>query len=125
MTGGARASGPRFRTEERTVSGNPDIWWAYWYFHLPNYAFSVLFYTLFGRLMLGFVVPPNTTNYIYRWFCRLTDWLLRLVDPITPRALPRALLPPIAAFWVVIARVIFFMVLFQAGLTPRMTPVGG
>ena len=107
------------------MSGNPDIWWTYWYFHLPNYAFSVLFYTLFGRLMLGFFVPPNTTNYIYRWFCRLTDWVIWLVEPITPRALPRVLLPPIAAFWIVIARVIFFMVLFQAGLTPRMTPVGG
>ena len=34
-------------------------------------------------------------------------------------------LPPIAAFWVVIARILFFMLMFQAGLTPRMAPAGG
>ena len=102
------------------MAGDTNIWWSYLYFHLPNYGFSVLFYTLFGRLLLGFFVPPGTNNYIYRWFCRLTDWLLRLVDPITPRMIPRSFLPPVAAFWVVIARIVFFMIMFQAGLTPRM-----
>ncbi len=99
-----------------------DIWWSYWYFHLPNYAFSVLFYTLFGRFMLGFFLPPNSNNYIYRWFCRLTNWLIRPVAFITPSILPKFLLPPIAAFWIVIARVVFFMLMFSAGLTPRMAP---
>ncbi|MCC7271825.1 MAG: YggT family protein [Alphaproteobacteria bacterium] len=103
------------------MSGGQDIWWSYWYFHLPNYAFSVLFYTLFGRFLLGLVVPPTSSNYIYRWFCRLTDWLIVLVDRITPAMIPRAFLPPAAAFWVVVARVVFFMAMFQAGLTPRMS----
>jgi len=107
------------------VTGQSDIWWSYLYFHLPNYAFSVLFYTLFGRFLLGFVVPPGTSNYIYRWFCRLTDWLIRPVDRITPRMIPRPFLPPVAAFWVIVARVLFFMLMFQAGLTPRLTPAGG
>jgi YggT family protein len=101
-----------------------DLWWPYWYFHLPNYAFSVLFYTLFGRFLLGFFLPPDSKNYIYRWFCRLTDWLLRPVAFITPGALPAFLLPPIAAFWVAITRVVFYAVMFSAGLTPRL-PVQG
>ena len=99
-----------------------DIWWSYWYFHLPNYAFAVIFYTLFGRFLLGMFVPPNTTNYIYRWFCRLTDWWIRPVAFITPSIFPPGLLPPIAAFWIVIVRVAFFMTMFAAGLTPRLTP---
>lgn len=98
-----------------------DLWWPYLYFHLPNYAFSVLFYTLLGRFLLGFFLPPDSKNYIYRWFCRLTNWIIRPVAFITPGILPPAFLPPIAAFWVVIARLAFFMIMFAAGLTPRPT----
>lgn len=102
-----------------------DIWWSYWYFHLPNYVFAVLFYTLFGRFALGLFLPPNSPNYIYRWFCRLTDWFMAPVALITPRALPPVLLPPVAAFWIVILRLAFFIVLYAAGLMPRMAPAQG
>lgn len=101
-----------------------DIWWSYWYFHLPNYVFAVLFYTLFGRFLLGLFLPPDSPNYIYRWFRRLTDWIIAPVAFITPSALPPGLLPPVAAFWVVIARLLFFMFMFAAGLTPRLAPAG-
>jgi hypothetical protein len=50
-----------------------ELWWSYWYFHLPNYAFAVLFWTLIGRFMFGFFLPPDSPNYIYRWFRRLTE----------------------------------------------------
>lgn len=98
-----------------------DIWWSYWYFHFPNYAFSVLFWTLIGRFMFGVFLPPDSPNYIYRWFRRLTDWLIRLVAFITPSIVPPPALAPIAAFWVAIARIAFFVVLHAAGLTPRIT----
>lgn len=97
-----------------------DLWWSYWYFHLFNYAFSVLFWTLIGRFMFAFFLPPDSPNYIYRWFRRLTDWLMRPVAFITPSIMPRLALAPIAAFWVAMARVAFFMALHAAGLTPRM-----
>src|SRR3990172_6745481 len=96
-----------------------DIWWPYWYFHLPHYALSVIFYTLFGRFAMAFFLSPPSTNYIFRWFCRLTDWLLGPIAFITPRSLHGALLLPVAAFWVVVARVAFFAVLYAAGLMPR------
>lgn len=102
-----------------------DIWFAYWYLHLPNYAFAVLFYTLFGRFLLSFFLPPDSPNYIYRWFRRLTDWLIRPVAFITPSAFPPIFLPPIAAFWIVIMRVLFFMAMFALGLTPRAQPPAG
>ena len=97
-----------------------NIWWSYWYFHVPNYALSVLFWTLIGRFMFGVFLPPDSPNYIYRWFGRLTDWLMRPVAYITPSIVPALVHAPIAAFWVAVARVAFFVVLHAAGLTPRV-----
>ena len=98
----------------------PDIWWSYWYFHLPNYAFAVLFWTLIGRFAFGLFLQTDSPNFIYRWFRRLTDWLIRLVALITPSIVPPVVLAPVAAFWVAVARVAFFVALHVAGLTPRM-----
>jgi len=97
-----------------------NIWWSYLYFHLPNYAFAVLFYTLIGRFLFGLFLRPDSPNYIYRWFRRLTDWLMRPVAFVTPSIVPALALPPIAAFWVAIARIAFFAALYAAGLTPRV-----
>jgi hypothetical protein len=35
------------------------------------------------------------------------------------------LLAPVAAYWSMVLRVLFFALLYSAGLTPRMTPQGG
>jgi YggT family protein len=71
--------------------------------------------------MFELFVRPDSPNYVYRWFRRLTDWLLRPVSFITPSIVPRLALAPVAAFWVAIARVFFFIILYAAGLTPRVT----
>ena len=60
-----------------------NFWWSYWYFHFPNYAFALLFWTLIGRFIFGIFLPPDSPNYVYRWFRRLTDWLMRPVGFIT------------------------------------------
>jgi len=97
-----------------------DMWWSYWYFHFTHYAFAVLFWPLIGRFMFAIFLPPDSPNYIYRWFRHLTDWLMRPVRYVTPSIVPPLLLPPIAAYWVAMARISFFMALYAAGLTPRM-----
>lgn len=102
------------------MTSGGDIWWSYLPFHLPNYALSVLFYTLWGRFAMGLFLPPDSPNYIYRWFRRLTDWFVRPVTFITPAAMPRVLLPVCAAFWMAVLRVAFFALMYGAGLTPRM-----
>jgi YggT family protein len=98
----------------------PDFWWSYWYFHFPNYAFALLFWTLIGRFMFEIFLPPDSPNYIYRWFRRLTDWLMKPVAYVTPSVVPPLALAPVAAFWVSMARVAFFVALYAAGLTPRI-----
>lgn len=99
--------------------GSQDIWWSYWYFHLPNYLLSLVFYCLFGRLILGFFLPPDSRNYIFRSFRWLTEWIVRPVAYLTPSAIPAVFVPAAAAFWIVVLRVVVFMVFYQLGLTPR------
>jgi hypothetical protein len=96
-----------------------DIWWTYWYFHIPNYALSVVFYCLFGRFALSFFLPAHTKNYIFRSFVWLTQWIVRPAAFLTPSAMPSILMPPIAAFWVVVLRLALFTALYAAGLLPR------
>lgn len=97
-----------------------NLWWAYLPFHLPNYVLALLFWTLIGRFMLALFLQPDSQNYIYRWFRRLTDWLMQPVAFITPSVVPALALAPIAAFWVAMARIAFFIVMHAAGLTPRV-----
>ena len=96
-----------------------DIWWSYWYFHIPNYALSLVFYCLWGRFLLSLFLPPDSPNYIYRSFRWLTNWIYRPAAFVTPSAMPAVAIAPIAAFWVAALRVLLFMVLYQFGLTPR------
>jgi len=57
-----------------------------WYFHLPNFILAALMYTLLGRALLGLMVQPESTNYIWRAFCRLTDPVVAIVAFVTPKA---------------------------------------
>lgn len=102
-----------------------DLWWSYWYFHIPNYALSVVFYCLFGRFALAFFLPADTRNYIFRSFVWLTQWIVRPVAFITPSAMPPLLMPPIAAFWVVVLRLALFTALYSAGLLPKAPAQAG
>ena len=49
---------------------NPLI--QYWYFHIPNLVLAAVMYTLLGRLILSFFVPPDWKNYIWRAFVKIT-----------------------------------------------------
>jgi len=95
-----------------------DLWWPYLHFHIPNYVLAALFYTCWGRFLMSFFLPPDSENYIFRWFRRLTDWLMAPVAYITPSFVPAFFLPPVAAFWIAVSRVAFFFVMFQLGQTP-------
>ncbi|MEX2201201.1 MAG: YggT family protein [Dongiaceae bacterium] len=96
--------------------------WQHWYFHLPNFVLAALVYTLLGRFVLGFFLPPDSQNYIWRWFCRLTDWLLPIVAFITPRYVMFLFLPLIAAFWLTLLR---FALLLWLALTGSLPNIAG
>ena len=57
-----------------------------WYFQVPNFILAALMYTLLGRVLLGFFVDPNSQNYIWRFFCNVTDPVIGAVERVTPKA---------------------------------------
>jgi hypothetical protein len=95
----------------------PGIW-AYWYFHIPNFVLAALVYTLMGRFVLGFFVPENWENYIWRAFRRLTDPVVALVGWGTPAIVPHRVILIFSVLWLTLARVLFALALAAAGLLP-------
>lgn len=66
------------------TSANPLL--ASWLYLAPNFILAALMYTLVGRALLGLFVPPESPNYIWRFFVRVTDPFIALISPLTPKA---------------------------------------
>ena len=52
----------------------------YWYYHLPNFVLAALMYTLLGRVILGLFLDHDSPNYIWRFFCRITDPVIAVFE---------------------------------------------
>jgi len=98
--------------------------WDYPVFHIVNYALSVVMLTCFGRFLLGFLVAPDSQNYIWKWFRFLTDWAIAAVRPITPGFMHPVFMPLVAAFWLLVARYLWFIIAGAAGLRPTLIGSG-
>jgi hypothetical protein len=92
--------------------------WAYWYFHLPNFALAAVMYTLLGRLVLGFFVPADWDNYIWRGFRAVTDPAVRVVRVVTPQVVSDTVILIFGAVWIMVLRVTYLVVLANLGLAP-------
>jgi YggT family protein len=66
------------------TSANPLL--ASWLYLAPNFILAALMYTLLGRVLLGLIVAPDSPNYIWRFFCRVTDPVVAVVALVTPKA---------------------------------------
>ena len=78
-------------------------------------------YSLLARFLLSFVFAPDSRNYIYRAFVRLTDPALAVVRPITPRVVPPLLTVLFSAIWVLIVRFGFFAAFAASDLAPTVS----
>lgn len=99
---------------------NPLI--QYWYFHLPNFVLAAIMYTLLGRLLLSAFAPPDWQNYIWRAFVRITQSAVVVTRFITPQVFPAVVVLVFAILWVMVLRVLLFVLLGNLGLLPT---VGG
>ncbi|MEX0590943.1 MAG: hypothetical protein WD207_07640 [Xanthobacteraceae bacterium] len=97
-------------------SANPLL--AYWWFHLPNLALAALMYTALGRFVLTFVFDPESKNYIWRFFVRITDPVVNLVSYVTPRAVPPLVVLLFSVVWLFSARAALLLAVTMAGLAP-------
>ena len=112
------ASGDQYNGESTLVNASYPLL-TFWYFHLPNYVLAVLMYTLLGRVLLGLVVGSESENYIWRFFCRITDPVVALVSLVTPKAAIPAvvwLFGVVWLFWLRIGLLYLFLIL---GAVPR------
>lgn len=107
------------------MEATAPVWQTFVFFHLPNYFLSVVIYSMFGRFMLGFLVRPDSKNYIYRWFRLITDPFVHAVATITPSNIGAAYLPLVSVFWLMAARLLFFALMYNLGLVPKLAPAAG
>jgi YggT family protein len=91
----------------------------HWYFHLPNFILAALMYTLLGRALLAVIVQPDSSNYIWRFFCRITDPVVAIVAPVTPKAAAPVVLWLFGFVWLFWLRVGLILLLATLGATPR------
>lgn len=66
------------------TSANPLL--SSWIYLAPNLILAALMYTLLGRVLLGLFVAPESPNYIWRFFCRVTDPIVAAVAAVTPKS---------------------------------------
>lgn len=92
---------------------------AYAYFHAPNFILAALMYTTIGRLAFRLVVPEDWDNYIYRFFVRITDPVVKPVRYVTPSILSDHVVLVFAALWLLAARFAFGAILFKMGALPQ------
>jgi YggT family protein len=104
-------------TGKRAVSGSSIL--ALWYFHLPNFVLAALMYTLLGRAVLGLIVAPDSSNYIWRFFCRITDPVVGAVALVTPKATVPVVLWLFGVVWLFWLRVGLLYLFLLLGAVPR------
>ena len=90
----------------------------HWYFHLPNFVLAALMYTLLGRVLLGLIVDANSSNYIWRFFCRITDPVVAIVARVTPKAVPPVIIWLFGFVWLFWLRVLLLNVFLVLGALP-------
>lgn len=93
----------------------------FWAFHLPNLALAALMYTMLGRVLLGLVVDANSQNYIWRFFCRITDPVVALFALLTPKAAAPVVIWLFCFVWLFWLRVGLMFVFFLIGAVPKAT----
>jgi hypothetical protein len=98
----------------------PNPLLTYWYFHLPNFILAVLMYTLLGRALLGLIVQPDSSNYIWRFFCRITDPVVAVFALVTPKAAAPVVVWLFGVVWLFWLRALFLFVSIWLGLLPRV-----
>jgi uncharacterized protein YggT (Ycf19 family) len=94
---------------------------SHWYFHLPNFILAALMYTLLGRALLGLIAQPDSSNYIWRFFCRITDPVVAVVALVTPKAAAPVVIWLFGVVWLFWLRVGLLDVYLWLGAIPRMS----
>ena len=91
---------------------------SYWYYHLPNFLLAALMYTLLGRVFLLLFLDPSSSNYIWRFFCRVTDPFVAVVASVTPKDAVPVVVWLFGFVWLFWLRVLLLYAFLLAGAGP-------
>jgi len=91
----------------------------HWYYHLPNFILAALMYTLLARALLGLMLPPDSPNYIWRFFCRVTDPIVAAIKLVTPKATVPVVIWLFGFVWLFWLRVGLLYVFLLLGAVPK------
>ena len=83
---------------------------ASWAYAIPNFILAALMYTLLGRAVLGLMVDHDSKNYIWRFFCRITDPVIAAIRPVTPLATTPVIIWLFGVVWLFWLRVLLLTV---------------
>jgi YggT family protein len=92
----------------------------YWYYHVPNFILAALMYTLLGRALLGLIVGPDSSNYIWRFFCLITDPVVAAVALVTPKTAAPVVVWLFGVVWMFWLRVGLLVLFAALGATPKV-----
>jgi hypothetical protein len=92
---------------------------AFWIFQVPNFVLAALMYTLVGRALLGLFVEPNSSNYIWRFFGRITDPVVAAVSLATPRAAAPVVVWLFGVVWLFWLRVLLLQLFLALNALPK------
>jgi YggT family protein len=118
LRGCSAAAIVRLHEDRHPVTGASFL--SYWYFHLPNFILAAIMYTLFGRVLLGLFVDPDSPNYIWRFFCRITDPFVAVFALVTPKATPPVILWLFGFVWMFWLRVLMLNMYLWLGIAPKI-----
>ena len=90
-----------------------------WIYLAPNFILAALMYTLLGRALLGLLVPPESPNYIWRFFCRVTDPVVAIVALVTPKAAVPVVIWLFGVVWLFWLRVGLLYLFLALGGAPQ------
>ena len=117
-----RLSAPLPQRSESNAAVDPsNPLLANWAFHLPNFALAAVMYTLLGRVLLSLIVDPDSKNYIWRFFCRITDPFVTLIAVVTPKAVAPVVLWLFGVVWLFWLRVGLLILFTMFGAAPKIT----
>lgn len=102
------------------MTAEPHFLLGYLPFWLATYALAAVGWTCIGRFLMQWVVPPDSSNYIWRAFRWLTDWAVAAARLLVPRAVSPHFLPLVAAFWLFVLRISLGVAMLAAGWAPRI-----
>jgi uncharacterized protein YggT (Ycf19 family) len=102
-----------------------DFIWGYLPFWFFNYILALVGWACIGRFAMSAFLPPDSRNYIWRGFRRLTDIPVRIARALVPSYVTATWLPLVACCWIFALRWAIGLSFIGAGLAPRLAPPPG